>query len=302
MFDRKEYLLEFMRDFDYPEEAIAAILKTYGVIAENKEANKLFEQAIALYESGLYMDYGRQLKLVADAKNLISEPKETVDLCFVLCLTKELKNRYIRKSIDLKHYRTACLDFKAKLTECYDIKKIWGTFVVDWFGRWFSLTRFALGRLQFELNPANETVVIGENTVNKGDFVVSIHIPSLGPLKQEDCVESFEMAYEFFKPAFPDGLVPFRTGSWLIAPEHREMLKPDANLLKFMDFFHIIPYEKTVKGDFWRIFGKEDCSDVNTLPDDNSLRRAYIERIKQDKIPHIGIGLFFMQDGKFLDK
>jgi hypothetical protein len=154
--------------------------------------------------------------------------------------------------------------------------------------------------LQFEINVAVAETPSPYKNLQPGDRFVGIHIPALGPLKQEDCRDAFIKASKFFAPAFKDGVVPFRTGSWLIAPEHREMLKPDSNIMKFMDFFHITPYDKTVEGDFWRIFNTKECDDVDKLPADNSLRRAYIKAIKENKMPHLGIGVFWMQDGKFL--
>ncbi len=300
--NRVKYLEGFFQAFDYPQEAREALLKTYGVILQNAEANRFFEQAVMLYESGLSLDYGLMMKHAAKAAEASGEPKETVDLLFVISLSEHLKELYRQRGLDIKIYHDTCLDFKAKLMECIQIKGVWGTFVTDWFGRFFQMTRFALGRLQFEINPAPNPRTVGNNTLQEGAPCVGIHIPGLGPMKEEDCRDSFIMASKFFAPAFPDGIVPFRCGSWLLAPEHYDILKPESNIIKFMNFFDIKGWDRTVSGDFWRIFGQSDCSDVDSLPCDNSLRRAYIKAIKEDKIPHIGIGIFFMKDGVFLDK
>lgn len=300
MLDRSEYLKNFMQEFEYPAEASHALLKTYYAILENSDAYAIFEQMLRLYESDLVFDYGGWVKMMPRVSKACNEPSETVDLVFVLCLSEHLRELYLRRGLDIQIYKDSCLDFKAKLMECHDIRGIWGTFVTDWFSRFFNLTRFALGRLQFEINPVPSEISAKGRIVHAGDPAVSIHIPSIGPLSENACRESFIKASEFFACGFKDGVVPFRCGSWLLAPEHRHMLKPDANILKFMNFFNITPQEKTVEGDLWRIFGQQDCSNISALPRDNSLRRAYASEIEKGNMPHIGIGLFFMKDGKFL--
>ena len=297
---RIAYLKSFVKEFDYPEEAQNHLIAVASAIYEHSEAASLLEDVLRVYESDLWFDYGNFRKPLPKIVELTSQREESVCLVFVILLSEHMKELYIKRNIDLSIYHDSCLDFKAKLHECYNDRGVWGTFVIDWFGRFFNLTRFALGRLQFEINVCQQDCEGKYKALHVGDRFVGIHIPSIGPLKQEDCIASFQKASKFFAPAFKDGVIPFRTGSWLIAPEHREMLKPDSNIMKFMDFFHITPHEKTVEGDLWRIFNTSDCSDPDKLPADNSLRRAYIKAIKENKMPHLGIGVFWMQGDKFL--
>ena len=44
-------------------------------------------------------------------------------------------------------------DMKWKMLECYEIHGVYGNFVGHWYDGFFNLTRFGLGRLQFELRP-----------------------------------------------------------------------------------------------------------------------------------------------------
>ncbi len=297
---RIQYLENFVKEFEYPEDAQTVLKDACVKIYENGIAAEIFEDILRTYESDLWFDYGYWIKKLPAVAEATGIRQETVDLVFLILMSKHMKARYIERNIDLQIWHDSCLDFKAKLHESYDVRGVWGTFVTDWFGRFFNLTRFALGRLQFEINLCQAETPSPYKNLQVGDRFVGIHIPALGPLKEDDVRESFIMASKFFAPAFKDGIVPFRTGSWLIAPEHREMLKPDSNILKFMNFFYITPYEKTVENDFWRVFNTSDCSDPDKLPADNSLRRAYIKAIKENKVPHLGIGLFWMQDEKFL--
>ena len=300
MNNRVNYLENFVAEFDYPEEARTVLKDACIKIYENETAAEILEDNLRIYKSDLWFDYGHLVKKLPKVAEETQIRQETVDLVFLILMSEHMKEKYIERGIDLEIWHDSCLDFKAKLHESYDVRGVWGTFVTDWFGRFFNLTRFALGRLQFEINVAVAETPSPYKNLQSGDRFVGIHIPALGPLKQEDCRDAFIKASKFLAPAFKDGIVPFRTGSWLIAPEHREMLKPDSNIMKFMDFFHITPHEKTVEGDYWRIFNTTDCSDPDKLPSDNSLRRAYIKAIKENKIPHLGLGLFWMQGEKFL--
>lgn len=300
MRNRTQYLTDFMQAFNYPEEARVALLKTYKVILNNEKANFSFEQSILLYESGSCLEYSLMMKHTARAAEISGEPKETVDLLMVLCLSEHMKELYRQRGLDMQIYHDSCLDFKSKLIECQQFKGLWGTFVTDWFGRFFNLTRFALGRLQFEIIPVPAERTVGEYSIKVNDPTINIHIPGIGPMKYEDCRQSFIQASKFFAPAFPDGVVSFRCGSWLLAPEHEEMLSPESNIRKFMSFFNIATFGRTVEHDFWRIFGRDDIENISEWPVDNSLRRAYMKAIKEEKIPHIGVGVFFMKDGQFL--
>ncbi|MBO5746882.1 MAG: DUF5596 domain-containing protein [Clostridia bacterium] len=297
---RIDYLKNFIKEFDYPADAQETLTKTCAAIYESEEAAEILENILRVYESDLWFDYNFWYKKLPAVAEKSQQQQETVDLVFLILMSEHLRQLYIKRNIDLAIYHDSCLDFKAKLFECYDVRGIWGTFVTDWFGRFFNLTRFALGRLQFEISVCQADLYSPYRTLLTGENFVGIHIPALGPLKEEDVRASFINASKFFAPAFKDGIVPFRTGSWLIAPEHTEMLNSDSNIRKFMNFFHITPHEKTVEGDFWRIFNTTDCNDVEKLPDDNSLRRAYIKAIKENNIPHLGLGLFWMQGEKFL--
>ncbi len=299
MLNRLDYLNTFMRDNEYPKEAIECLGQAYHKICLNTEAADIFEQTLQLYESDKVFDYTNWLKKMGKVAEICEISVESAELLLVLSMSKHLKEKYELHGIDMQIYKDTCMDFKAKLMECHDVRGVWGTFVGFWFDRFFNLTRFAIGRLQYEIISAYTPAEAEYGKIAIGDPVVNVHIPSLGPLKEEDCRASFLAASKFFAPAFKGGVVPFVCSSWLLAPEHREMLKPDSNILKFMNFFSIRLSESTVEKNLWRIFNKDDCSDVDTLPADNSLRRAYIKAIKEDKMPHIGVGLFYVKDMEF---
>ena len=299
--NRSEYLKGFMQEFQYPAEAIDFLLDSYDKIWANDDAKLLFEQSIGIYEGRMMWSYEAIRGKMASVAESSGVHVYTVEFLMLLAMSEHMKELYIERGIDLSIYHDSCMDFKAKLFECKKNKDIWGTYVGSWFNRWFDLTRFALGRLQFEIAYAYFTVEGTYKTVNLGQAVVNMHIPALGPLLYEDCRESFLRAYDFFKHLFPDNEVPFFCCSWIISPQHEFMLKPDSNLRQFMKFFKIRETETSVeKALNAYVFGPADLTDVDALPENTSMQRAYKEVLKKGEMPCQGVGVFHIKDGKFI--
>ena len=285
MRSRKEYMKGFMQEFDYPQEGIDCLLEAYDKIWANDDAKLLFEQGIEIYESRMMWNYEAirgKMQTVADKVEL---SVYTVEFLMLIAMSEHMKELYIERGIDLGIYRDSCMDFKAKLFECKKNKGIWGTYVGSWFNRWFDLTRFALGRLQFEVMYSWGEAEGTYKPVKLGQLVVNMHIPALGPLLEEDCRESFLRAYEFFKHLFPDGVVPFFCSSWIISPSHETMLGPDSNLRKFMKFFKLRASGTTVeKALIQYVFGEVDLADVDSLAEDIPIRIIYSRKPIRPKL------------------
>ncbi len=64
------------------------------------------------------------------------------------------------------------------------------------------MKRFKLGRLQYCFKTMDRD--IPELGVAKGDKVIDMHIPALGPLCPEDCAESLDIARAFFAKYYPE--------------------------------------------------------------------------------------------------
>ena len=82
--------------------------------------------------------------------------------------------------------------------------------------------------------------------------------------------------------------------SWLLYPGHEEMI-PTSNIVDFMhDFkvFEVIEPEKS--NDLWRIFADAYVLPYDLLPRNNSLRRAYAERLCSGKKIGRGVGFFII--------
>ena len=110
---------------------------------------------------------------------------------------------------------------------------------IDWLKRHLGMKLFRLGRLQFCI--AKSEFEISECGLLKGNPVIEVHIPEGESLSREACVESLDMAREFFAKYFPEiEYTVFTCHSWLLDETLGEFLSEGSNILKFADLFTIV--------------------------------------------------------------
>lgn len=294
----KTYLENFYREFDYPAEAREALDCAYGKIYANEKTATIFDGILKNY------DLKREIKMseMKDDLNLVSEltgvHEYTVKLLIHICLSKTLRLYYKEKGLDDSLWFAAMSDLKWKLIESHIVKGVWGTFVADWnwFSRWYNLTRFAFCRLQFEIIPFNREYEKNGLKLTKESRVINIHIPRTGtPLDHGEILESYRMAAEYYKDEFKDEPMVFYCSSWLLFPTHEEILHEKSNIRKFMSDFDIFAsayYPEDNKSALWRIFDCPVTDNIDELPEDSFLKRAYKEYLKKGGTLGYGSGLF----------
>lgn len=289
-FDHKSWLKTFCVEFNWPEEAYIA----HDEVLEKLKDNKRYFELVDAYFSdsnGDLWDTVQELRATFKEGEVRSE---TAGLLFFVLIARQLKENYKNAGIDEAIWHQSMKDLGAKLLECKNVRGIWGSFVADWFIGFFNLSRFGLGRLQYEITKIPE-IKNEENKAYTGKKVINIHIPGLGPLLPEDVSESLKLAAKFYADEFEGDEVLFHCGSWLLFPEHRDFLPENSRILQFMDFFTIIDSGYHDNGhDLWRIFNT-DSKDVDTFPSDTSLQRAYIGWLKAGNKPGWGRGIIRMK-------
>jgi hypothetical protein len=140
---------------------------------------------------------------------------------------------------------------------------------------------YALGRLQFLLHQVpDKNPVPG---VEPGEWVIGVHIPETGPLTPEAVDESFAQAREFFPRHFPEYPVKTATlGSWLIDPYLLDHLPQDSNMVRFGRRF--TPYGEprdSQDSAIFFTFRSHDLEHLDKFPQDTTLQRLVVDRIKQ---------------------
>ncbi|MBO5070399.1 MAG: hypothetical protein J6C37_08565 [Roseburia sp.] len=297
----KKYLCKFFKEFSYPEEACELLEQTYDRIYSDESLKDEFEELLKCYENQIDCDFSKLLEQMTAISSKADIHVYTGNMLLLICLSKTLKQYYLTAGVDEQIWFTSMCDLKYKLMECKCVYDIWGTFVPAWFGWFYSMRRFAFGKLQFEVIPFRRNYEKEGVVLTPDSRVINVHIPRTGTrLDRAGLMESYRAAAEFYKnrPAseFAGQPLAFVCHSWLLFPRNKEILSPQSNLRSFISDYDII--EQGVYDDYaevWRLFDVNYNGDVEQLPQDTSFRRAYANWIRKGEKTGWGFGVFVYQ-------
>ncbi len=279
----KEYIEQFFKRFDYPAPAVDTLMKAYDTVQSDTEAKEIFEGYLNDYIGNTHCDFGAQIRGCGDLARRLPLCAYTLQLLLFICHSRHALSLYRAAGLDEQIWHDSMLDLKYKLDECYAVYGIWGSFVCSWFPGFFTLNRFALGRLQFEWDTLGKAYQGQGVSLPEGTRVVNMHIPRSGePLDAARCDDAFARAVAFYTPQLQKGEpLVFICSSWLLYPEHERILPAHSNIRGFMHRFDI--YRSGISGgdhpDLWRLFDTME-KHPDRLPTDSSLRRAYVAHLK----------------------
>ena len=280
-----------MQECDYIKDDIPELLSAYDKLQSS--CTDELSVLISEYDAGYDINYESALSRMKALSEKAEIHEYTGALLLFLCYTKRLRAYYNEAGIDDEIFLSSVLDLRYKLDECKCVYGIKGSFVAKWFSGFFDLTRFALGRLQFEIVDLGREYEKGGVKLEPDSKVINVHIPRTGtPLDRESTLKSYRLASEFFAPKLGD-TIAFVCSSWLLFPRHRQMLKLDSNLLAFMNDYDLVAsgeYENY--NEIWRLFDTNYNGDASHLPADTSLRRAYVDLITSGEKTGWGKGVF----------
>ena len=285
----REYLESFMTECGYPDEARKELLSAFDKLKTDTD----FYSLIDAYADSYNVDYTAALASVREIALGVGVHKYTAELLLFLCYTQALQKHYENAGIPLDIYRNTVLDLKYKLDECKCVYGVWGSFVAYWFPGFFKLERFALGRLQFELVSLGTDYSKDGVVLTPDSKVINVHIPrTRTPLSEGAVTESYRLAAEFFRPLLGDEIA-FICNSWLLFPRHNEMLSETSNIRYFISDYELMSHgEYKDYSETWRLFDTMYSGDIECLPADTSLRRAYVKLIKRGEHTGWGKGIF----------
>lgn len=295
--DFKKEILSLMERLQFPSDAIKDFL-----LAFDKANSPEFNALLGLYSRDINCDYGAMLETSEKIGKTIKVHKYTMHMLLFLCLAAKLHERYLEKGLSQELFYHTLKDLTYKLNECRMLYGINGTFVGEWFRRHFKLELFALGRLQFERFLTRYEYEFDGKTMPVGSRVINIHIPRTGTrLSHEEVLESYKMAEEMFGGSPDNEPIIFYCDSWLLDPHIPSFLGAGSNLTEFQNDFTIVKTgESREYSALWTVFDRNYDGDISVLPADTSLRRAYINRIKNNEPFYYGHGLFKYKNGKII--
>lgn len=296
-----DYLKTFGDTLALPAESRAPLAADYetllaapGAAAEMQEAESLLFGGAEWDAIAPHMDRLHELNGLH---------RHTVDFLFLMAASERLRADYKAAGLSDTLFWDTIADLKYKLIECRDVYGIWGTFVAFWHPWFYTMRRFKLGRLQYEAIPFKNgaPVTLGGYTVQPGDTVYNMHIPSCGPLNREVRFASYKKAYEFYKKDLGGKPMVFVCHSWLLYPENREILPETLNMVDFLNDFYIYESQADdVFHDKWRVFGKDFEKPDSELPEDTTQRRCFKRWLLAGKKTGSGAGIFLYDGENFI--
>jgi len=224
-----------------------------------------------------------------------------LDMAFLLCSCKWLQQSYEQKGLPLQLFYDTMWDLSSKAEECLANYGVWGTSVIWWYDGFFDMTRFALGRLQFEPDVfRGARYCAGGYTVHRGDPVYACHIPSGLPLTPAACLDALQKAHRFYGFA-PGQPMAVTCDSWLLFPWHRTMLGQGSNMVAFLNLFTVLraSLEKRF-GEHKRVYGAAGFLPPAQWPADTTLQRVYRARVLDGKYNGGGYGILLFDGEKVL--
>lgn len=292
-----DYISEIMRELGFEKEAYDSLHADFLKIQENAFAKAEFEDCILTYSRNFKCDYGALLKKADTAASHANVHPYSAALLLFLCLSKHLKELYVQQGIDLGIWHDSMLDLKWKAIECKLVKGVWGSFVAYWFEGFFTLDRFALGRLQFEVVPSKFNYQKNGKAIRVGDPVINIHVPrTMTPLDRESCDLAYRRAISFFAECFSNTPMAFTCKSWFFYPPLRALYSPTSNLYRFAMDFDIVEVIHDKKGEYpnaWRLFDMDYTGDLDDFPERSGLQKAIKQYMKSTKQTGTARGVFF---------
>ena len=296
------FMKQFLTGIELPEEYIPALIEVWEKLAAKEDFRRLTDRLMA-------KDYEKIDELLTPAAQIGEEcgaHPYTSQFLLNAASAEPLLALYRERGVDEEIYWMSMHDLKWKFHECLERYNVPGSFVAHWFPRFFHMTRFALGRLQFEHATFNaDSYSACGVELKRGDDVINIHIPSAGPLTKESRMDAYRRAYRFFKKDFEGDILPIVCHSWLLYPAHREFLPAHSNILSFMDDFDILFERQEEPGCFgnaWRVFGAAADRPMDTWPSDTGLRRAYLDWLRSGKGAGNGYGVILFDGENIVNK
>lgn len=276
----RTYLVGFFEEFAYSPDDADCLLRAYDAATANAAARDKFEEALGLYDADIHCDYDQLISLADDAAAMTGIHEYTLELLLFICLSRRLQAIYRERGIDEALFHRSMLDLRYKLEECKAVKGIVGSFVAWWFKGFFDLTRFGIGRLQFEIVDFEAQYEADGVTLTPDSKVINVHIPRSGePLDEASCRDAYARAAAFFKSDVGE-TTAFVCHSWLLYPENKTILPERSNIRRFMMLYHIVDHGiDKHRSDLWRLFDTDEQR-PDKLPTDTSVRRCYAEHLQ----------------------
>ena len=293
-----EHYIDIIDKIGFGEDDKQVLLSQGAEIVKNFADD--IKELIEIYEASNF-DNSKNLDKREALVEKTGQKREFIDLVYLLCATKSMKERYLAKGYTEKIFLDTARDLKYKSGVH---KTRFGYLGVghDFQDQAFSMQRIALGRLQYQKAASwlETPYTYKDVTIKQGDVIYFIHIPEAGPLTKELRQESYKLAYKYLDKQ-PDGRVYLACSTWLLCDKNPEILGTDNNIVSFMGDFDIDEgFIREADNNMWRIFGYDYDGKPENLPRNTRMQQKIADWYM--KGGHLGIGRGFIildQNGRW---
>lgn len=299
----KKFLQLFMDKTDFPQEAKSSLLEDADTLTSAEQEEALDGAVEFFYENDF------DIKLTEPLINEMAESSGlspyTVWLLMLIEASQNAREAYRQGGTPDELFWATFADLRYKAIECKENYNVWGTFVAFWYPIFYSRSIVKLGRLEFENSKYafNEEYTKNGYTLKKGDNVKSIHIPSSGePFDKKARLESYRVAYEYFKDELNGGPLFCVCHSWLLYPEYGKILDEKSNIVSFQKDFDIVDFEAGDFEDAWRLYGAEHNRPTAELPERTSMQRAFKKHLLAGGTTGEGKGVIIFDGEKIVNR
>ena len=292
-------IVELCNLLGFPNEALADLEKCYNAIIPQYMDRV---QKIAREWLDVAGDWQKCIREISLLSQEAGASANGVRMVFFLYCAIPLRQEYEKRGLSEDLYFETLQDLRYKLLECRALYGEWGTFVPDWYRRFYTCERFALGRLQYE--PIEFPGECYKNALKRGDRVYSCHIPSSGALREEEVLESLKRAYNFYRAELKNGILPVVCHSWLLYQPLEEVFAESPNILKFRQLFDVLQNDADEKnGDFWRVFYQNySAENLQSIVAETKLQKRLKAYLLDGKNLGAGWGILLFDGEKIINK
>lgn len=296
----KEFMLLLTEKTGFPAEAREAYSEAADVLERTGQAEAMDGAVEFYYEN----DFSTELAapLIQDMAEKSGVPVYTVWGLFLAFAAENARQAYLDNGISEQVFWDTFCDLRYKVLECKANHGVWGNFVAFWYPIFYRCDIVKLGRLEYETDTYHgPACTVAGHRLEVGQKLLSIHIPSSGePFNAAARLESYKLAYDFFKDLRGDGPLVCKCHSWLLYPEYKNVLPATSNIVSFMDDFTIVEVDDGSFEDGWRVFGPDAGKPAADLPENTSMQRAFKKHLMAGGKTGCGLGILLFDGEKLL--
>ena len=284
----KKAIASVLDAYPYPADAKEELLSAFDLVCERED----FLALLDIYSADVEAPFQPLLEGMKAVSAAVGIHEYTGAFVLMLSLIPRLAEEYRARDISFDILRDTLADLYYKILECRAIYNVNGSSVAHWQSLIFRMRLYAFERLQFEPILTQREITADGITLPIGTKAFSVHIPrTLTPMDHDAVLRSYAAADAFIRSRGMAEETIFVCGSWLLFPRHREMLRPTSNIVRFLNDFTL--YDSGFSENYselWRLFDMP-VGDIDALPADTSLRRAYIDLMRRGEPSGFGRGV-----------